>query len=483
MFKKISAVGVSCVTALVLMLSALASPASVSAVTLAQMANTAIDCIISHEGSYGSVNANDCGAVSVGKLQWHADRALSLMRETCELCPSFAEEVLGTDFYNEIMSATSWSNRTFNSTEKAAASTLLASEYGVQAQDETAFNDVQGYIITGQNKGITDPGALVLYADIYNFGCGIASRIAKRAASYAGTYADVTLDDMYTAAMNDAYGSNSAFVSRTNNVYEHLLGMNWGEASDAVITTPAVTTTTTAATTTTTVTVEFTEDGAGTYTVKASSLNMRSGPGTGYSVITLIPNSATVTVTAVSSNNWAAVEYNSYSGYCSMDYLVPAAETTTAPAETTTAAPETTTSVSQETTASSAEVTTTAETTTTTEETSTTTTTTTTTTEVTTTAETTAETATTTKAAEAAPGRTDVIVNSSYASVYGDVNCDGAVTVADAVLLHKYLAGVVYLNVEQLANSDCSYDTKLSEVDVNVIMQHLTGHYTALPII
>ena len=47
MFKKISAVGVSCVTALVLMLSALASPASVSAVTLAQMANTAIDCIIS----------------------------------------------------------------------------------------------------------------------------------------------------------------------------------------------------------------------------------------------------------------------------------------------------------------------------------------------------------------------------------------------------------------------------------------------------
>lgn len=464
MFKKISAVGVSCVTALVLMLSALASPASVSAVTLAQMANTAIECIISHEGTYSSVNANDCGAVSVGKLQWHADRALTLMRKTCELCPSFAEETLGSTFYNEIMSASSWSSRTFNTTEKAAASALLGSEYGIQAQDETAFNDVQGYIVTGQNKGITDPGALVLYADIYNFGCGIASRIAKRAASYTGSYAAVTLDDMYTAAMNDSYGSNSAFVSRTNKVYSYLQSLDWDSASDAEITT-AVTTTTTTAVTTTTIAIEFTEDGAGTYTVDASSLNMRSGPGTGYSIVTQIPDGMTVTVTAVSSNNWAAVDYNGFSGYCSMDYLVPVTETetTTTPAETTSAAPETTTTVSEETTAEA--------------------TTTTTTTETTTTAETTAAATETTKSAEAAPGKTEVIVNSAYASIYGDVNCDGAVTVADAVLLHKYLAGIVQLNVEQLANSDCSFDADLTAVDVTVIMQHLTGHYTALPIV
>ncbi len=461
MFKKILAVGLSCATALVLMLSALATPASVSAVTLEQMANTAIECITSHEGSYGSINANDCGAVSVGKLQWHADRALALMRKTCELCPSFAEETLGSSFYNEIMSASSWSYRTFNSSEKAAASALLSSEYGIKAQDETALNDVQGYIITGQNKGITDPGALVLYADIYNFGCGIASRIAKRAASYTGSYASVTLDDMYKAAMNDSYGSNSAFVSRTKMVYNHILGLGWSDESVTDDNTVVTTTTTVA------VDVEFTDDGAGLYTVNASALYMRSGPGTSYSIITKIPNSTTVTVTATSNNNWAAVDYSGYSGYCSMQYLVPVAtaETTTTTAETTTTSSETTTvssaTTTTESTTASAEMTTT----------------------TTTSADTTAETTTTTKLAVSAPNGSDVIVNDAYASVYGDVNCDGSVSVADAILLHKYLVGVVHLNVEQIANSDCSYDAKLSDVDVTVIMQHLTGHYTALPIV
>lgn len=477
MFKKISAVGVSCMTALVLVLSAIASPASVSAVTLEEMANAAISCIISHEGTYNSVNANDCGAVSVGKLQWHADRALNLMRDICELCPSYAQSTLGSSLYNEIMSAsTSWSYRTFSASEASAAAVLLGSEYGIQAQDALASKDVQNYIITGQNKGITDPGALVLYADIYNFGCGIAARIAKRAASYAGSYADVTLDDMYNAALDDAYGSNSAFVSRTNKVYNSLLTYDWGES-----TVPATTTVTTTATTPA---IEFTEDGAGTYTVNATSLNLRSGPGTGYYVITTIPNETKVTVTAT-GGGWAAVTYNSYEGYCSMDYLVPYVETGSAESETTTTttavtAAETTTETTVTTTAVSEETTTTTEaaaTADTTEE--TTTTTTTATTETTAeSVETTTETAITTTTAAS-----DVIVNSSYVTVYGDVNCDGLVNVADAVLLHKYISGAVQLNIEQLANADCLRDDSLTSSDVIVIMQHLVGHYTALPIL
>lgn len=484
MFKKISAVGVSCMTALVLVLSAIASPASVSAVTLEEMANAAISCIISHEGTYNSVNANDCGAVSVGKLQWHADRALNLMRDICELCPSYAQSTLGSSLYNEIMSAsTSWSYRTFSSAEASAAAVLLGSEYGIQAQDALASKDVQNYIITGQNKGITDPGALVLYADIYNFGCGIAARIAKRAASYAGSYSAVTLGNMYDAALADAYGSNSAFVSRTNKVYNSLLTYDWGES-----TVPATTTVTT---TTTAPAIEFTEDGAGTYTVDATSLNLRSGPGTGYYVIIAIPDETKVTVTAT-GGGWAAVTYNGYEGYCSMDYLVPYVETdsaesettttttaVTTTAETTTETTVATTTVSEETTTTEAATTavTTEETTTTTEE--TTTTTTTTSTEASTeSVETTTEAVTTTTTAAS-----DVIVNSSYVTVYGDVNCDGSVNVADAVLLHKYISGAVQLNIEQLANADCLRDSNLSAADVIVIMQHLVGHYTALPIL
>ncbi|MBQ8515555.1 MAG: SH3 domain-containing protein [Ruminococcus sp.] len=481
MLKKLSAVGVSCVTALVLMLSALASPASVDAVTLEQMTSTAIECIISHEGTYDSINPNDCGAVSVGKLQWHADRALALMRKTCEKNPAFAETTLGTTFYNEVMSATNWNYRTFSSSEAAAAAVLLGSEYGIQAQDETAAADVQNYIISGQNMGLTDAGALVLYADIYNFGCGIASRIAKRAASYTGSYASVTLDDMYKAALNDSYGSNATFVSRTNKVYAYLSGLDW----DASVTTTV---------TTTAPAIIFTEDGAGTYTVTASSLNMRSGPGTGYSILTQIPNGAAVTVTAT-GGNWAAVTYGSFEGYCSMDYLVEDVMTTTAATavtttptateETTEATTTTTTTALAETTT---EVSTEAETTETVETTTETTTSTVMeTTEATATdavivteTSTTEETAETTTTTTAVLG--DVIVNSAYATLYGDINCDGAVNVADAVLLHKYLCGTVQLNLEQIANGDCSYDHELSSTDVIIILQHLVGHYTALPI-
>ncbi len=479
MFKKISAVGVSCVTAIVLMLSALASPASVSAVSLETMANTAIECIISHEGTYNSINPNDCGAVSVGMLQWHADRALTLMRRTAKLNPEFAQTTLGESFYNDVMTSTSWNSRTFNSTEAKAAGVLLGSEYGIKAQNAQASEDVQSYIISGQNKGLTDPGALVLYADIYNFGGGIASRIAKRAASYSGSYASVTLDDMYKAAMNDSYGSNSAFVKRTNNVYEYIQTLDWSSSgSSDTSESTGTAATTTEITTTTTATILFTEDGAGTYTVKATSLNMRSGPGTGYSIITRIPNESVVEVSATGAG-WAEVTYQGYEGYCSMDYLIPATETTTTTSVTTTSASETTTT----TTASLTTTTTTSEEATAT---STNTTTTTSTETTTTSQETTEAPAETTKATASgidSAVRTDVIVNSSYATVYGDVNNDGTVTVADAVLLHKYLVGMVDLNLEQVANGDVTYDGRITTADVTVIMQHLSGHFTALPIV
>ena len=61
---------------------------------------------------------------------------------------------------------------------------------------------------------------------------------------------------------------------------------------------------------------------AGTYVVNTdnSSLIMRSGHGTGYSIITTIPEGTDVKVTK-GNGSWAHVEWNGYSGYCSMEYL------------------------------------------------------------------------------------------------------------------------------------------------------------------
>lgn len=63
-------------------------------------------------------------------------------------------------------------------------------------------------------------------------------------------------------------------------------------------------------------------DYAGEYYVSTNSLplTMRSGHGTGYSVVTSIPKGSRVFVSRA-DGNWAHVEWNNYSGYCSMQYL------------------------------------------------------------------------------------------------------------------------------------------------------------------
>lgn len=63
-------------------------------------------------------------------------------------------------------------------------------------------------------------------------------------------------------------------------------------------------------------------DYAGDYIVNTNSqpLTMRSGHGTGYSAITTIPKGTQVYVSK-SDGTWAHVEWNGYSGYCSMAYL------------------------------------------------------------------------------------------------------------------------------------------------------------------
>ncbi len=69
------------------------------------------------------------------------------------------------------------------------------------------------------------------------------------------------------------------------------------------------------------------DDGfAGYYTciTQKDPLNIRSGHGTGYSVVGTIPPGAKVHVTkaqGLSDNSWAHVEYNGVKGYCAMQYL------------------------------------------------------------------------------------------------------------------------------------------------------------------
>lgn len=521
MRKKIMAVVLSCLTIIALVVSSFAVSFSASAVSVDEMTKAAVQIISRSEGTYGTINRNDNGAVSIGMLQWHADRALQLMRSIANADTGSAQSILGSSFYNEVMSASSWNSRTFSAAEGTAASNLLTTSAGKSKQDALAYSDVQGYISAGQKLGISNAGVLVYYAELYNRGMGVAKRILNAAAG-SGSYSSVTLSGLHSTALAN---SSSYYSERLNYAYNTIVSLGWGDAGvsdggsgdnssadtsdfsesyagiytvtatslnvrstpstsgakvgtlpggvqvsvssangkwaavsyngisgycsmdylkqEAAQTTTAATTAAPAETTTTTAaTSDFSESYAGTYSVTASALNLRSGPSTDSSKVGTIPGGTLVEVTSA-NGKWAAVSYNGVSGYCSMDYLKQEA------AQTTTAASEAQTTTTTETTTTAA-------------------------------ADTTAPAETTT---EAAATTMDTNVDDRYVTLYGDINCDGAIDITDAVILQKYLNGSVSLNYAQLANADCQKDEQIDSTDVVVLMQFLLNSFTSLPVV
>ena len=91
--------------------------------------------------------------------------------------------------------------------------------------------------------------------------------------------------------------------------------------------------------------------------------------------------------------------------------------------------------------------------------------------------ETTAE--TTTKENETATTKSTIQVDPSL--LYGDVNLDGDIDLADAVLLNKSVAGVVELNDTAKANADCFADGVIGSDDSMTLLKFLVHLVNELP--
>ena len=200
------------------------------------LAEIALPIIIDNEGSYSSVNANDNGALSVGKIQWHAGRALSIMRRIVALDPEQAYEILGDALYNEITSkSTSWASRIVNAEEKALLSRLLGTPEGRQAQDEQALDDISGYLEHGREKGIISEGALIYFADVENQnGAGGSGRIGNAAVAAAGSAKKVTLDLIHQIALADE--KVGRYANRRNRTYNKIKGLGLEEVEGPAVT-------------------------------------------------------------------------------------------------------------------------------------------------------------------------------------------------------------------------------------------------------
>ncbi len=277
---------------------------SASAYTTDDVANAALAMIFKHEGVYTSIVCNDNGAVSLGKVGWHGFRALRLLRSIAEADKEQAKELLGEDFYNEIMTATDadWKYRVFTAAEKKLAEKFLATEESKKAQDALAFEDIKSYIVHGQSLGITDGKALVYFADLENqMGAYGAERVAKAAISAAGSASEVTLKDMYDAAMKDKTAASSP--TRRRSAYDYCNALNFDSEG---------------------VSSSFR---TGEYKITAEpTLRVRTGPGTYYSQVTnsngstvVIPTGTKVTVTEISAD-WGKISYNGKTGWINLLY-------------------------------------------------------------------------------------------------------------------------------------------------------------------
>ena len=182
----------------------------------------ASNIIFGNEGGYGSVNADDNGAVSVGRLQWHATRALNLLKKIVKaLGEDTSKEYLGEELYSEICTSRSWSGRVADTLEAAKLGAILSTDCSKQVQDEQAEADVTSYLTHIESLGVTDEAAQIFMADIENQGgSGASTRIIVAAVGK-------DLDSLYIAARADSVFSR--YMSRRDRVYTKLTGHAYGE--------------------------------------------------------------------------------------------------------------------------------------------------------------------------------------------------------------------------------------------------------------
>lgn len=180
------------------------------------IAQKAMPIIFANEGGYTSVNANDNGAVSIGKVQWHAGRAKGLLQTICKKNPANAKNQLGMALYNEVMGNASWSHRCVDADEKKRISVLLGSAESREAQDSLALSDILSYVNKGCSYGLTDENALIYFADgvnQYGTGSSLWKKIVQTALQKGGT-----LDAMFAATKEHT----SNYISRRTKVYNTL---------------------------------------------------------------------------------------------------------------------------------------------------------------------------------------------------------------------------------------------------------------------
>lgn len=182
----------------------------------------ASEVIFAEEGGYDSINGNDNGAISVGRIQWHAGRAKDLLTQIRSTNTAQFDSLAnsnGASALTSDLNMSSWNSYIVSSgsAKYNAIKAILGTSESKTVQDEQVNKDVSGYIEAGKKKGITDPGALIYWADLYNQGGAGGANVCYNAAAKP-----ITLDSLHNGAMSTYMGKYSSRRTRVYNKIKEL---------------------------------------------------------------------------------------------------------------------------------------------------------------------------------------------------------------------------------------------------------------------
>ncbi len=183
------------------------------------------------EGNCDSINRDDNGAVSIGMIQWHGSRALTLLQQIVAADPDTALSYLGEELYLEIITAApaDWNARALTVEEAAQVKLLLATQASIDIQVAQARADISNYLTHGRSLGFTTPAQLLYYIDMENqYGQGGAKTVFNRAAAVAGTTSFANLTQFHAAVLAEPSSYVQNYIQRRISAYDYIVNtLGW----------------------------------------------------------------------------------------------------------------------------------------------------------------------------------------------------------------------------------------------------------------
>lgn len=179
---------------------------------------------------YGSVIANDNGALSIGVYGWHGNKALSLIQKASQINNVQVTAIVmsypeGETVLSAIQNGFNWSSYIPTENVCDCIKAILLTDAGKQAQGEQSLQDAQTYIDICKDNGLTDPKSVVYCSDILNqWGTSSFNANVYGSGNHGVLYGvnnSMSLFDIYNS-QRGWQDSNYNYESRRNWTYEYL---------------------------------------------------------------------------------------------------------------------------------------------------------------------------------------------------------------------------------------------------------------------